>query len=1094
MFKRPTLTLLVVLCVHASALGSLRVTPPSIPEADPGAYVTLPVRLTGSGEATISLTPTPGWRLVTSGSSRTLTDGEEQILFVTLQTPADAPPGPHSAVTVEVRDGTGAVVVATPQVRIREHTEVRWDTPPRMKAVLGETARVDTTLVNVGNVSVRVALEPTDRLWATSIDPTTVALLPGASTPVTVRIRPPDGTQAGFRYLWTIRARLDGAGSPISRSGIIEFEGRAPRHVAGRAPSLTFGVGVHADATISHGPGGTTADVGWTVVPDLQGKLSDYVDGHFDAGSWSGSVADPFAVVPRTLSANLWGDDWTLNVSAGSQSVALSAASTGGEVQFGGGLGYRALQGGPSYSAQGSVGTRFPGVQLDASAAWRASPTEHVESARVSAQTAINDDISATASVTAVGISGGGTAYTVVPGLAAGLRLHYPLLEISPRYQGYPTLGEHRLMLSAETSAPTPFRVRGYAQYDLHSRGPTTANFRSTISGTLKPMSGLTLQLTGGYASAAGTSPLASWSVSPRVIWHGLLGDGWKLASSLSYEHVEPITGDAVPSDSWQIDSSVEYGDVRGAVGAGHLYRGASSGASPLERFEVSADVSWDAGVDTTLSASYDLRSDTRPVDLTRHALGVAWDQAWPLGIDSKMSLVHRIEQLPAGNVSFPDSLTLGVRFPPLEPLGLSITAAYRLTAPYGVFAADAKFNHALRVGVGVRLGASFETPSGIVDVFGGRKIGRVDGRVFLDSDADGVFGPGDTPLVGVGVSLGDAQEVSDDEGRFRALVGPGRYEIRTIYGVPEGLGLPETPSIDVGRNARLSVDVALRPVANVIVIVFDDRDRDGVRDASEVGIPYARLLLEGPVRFEGTADAHGAVQFRSVPSGRYQLEPAAAGLPKGYSVTSKSHALHVEANAGPVHTSLGAALPPRQILTTFTSGDLSVFATPEQRAIPAGGEMKVVARTSGEASRVWAELEGNSVEFTHAGGTWVGYIPISEAAGTGLVTVTVFAQADGEPVTTSIHFQVTDGPLATARNIAAFVGESAAVLITTAYRASAVQLLLTDGTTLPLVTSDHRTWTGSVVLDVPAGRHELPIVVDGRTQGTLTALVEEPR
>ena len=1086
--------LLLCLC-QGAAWASIRITPPAIPEIDPGSYVTLPVRLAGNGEVTITLLPEAGWELVTSASTRTLQPGKEDVLFLTLRAPQHAEPGPVHAVEVRIRDAAGDVAVAAPTVRIRGLHRIRFILPAETVTPLDETARIEATLENDGNVPALVELTARDPLWRTSIEPPALTLAPDASMPVVIKIHPPSGTQSGFRYLLRLEARVKGMAEIVRTSGAVRFEGEQHTEAAaGRPPRLAFGVRLQATAGLTKGPSGIRTAIGWTVRPELGGDLSDYVRGRIDPGQWSGSVADPFESVPRNASISLWGDDWGLNLSTGSNGVTLSGRASTKPVQYSFGVGYRPLQDGPSYSAHGSAGGQLPGVRLDAAASWRASATNHVETARVSARSALSDSVSLNASVTAIGGSGVDGGYTVIPSVSADVLVSNPNFELRPRYQAYPTLGEYELSLSAGTKSLVPFGARGYASYAWPGATGTRSQLRTGATVFYSPARGLTLQLNGGFASAGGPNPTASWSVNPRVAFRTVFVGGVDLSGALSYEHTQPLVGAPPATDAWGIDAALALNGVRASVSADHRYRSASDRVAPLDRFTVAADASWDVGFDTTLGGSYALRADRQPVDLTRHAMALSWEQAWPYGLSSQLTLRHAIDQLPAGNTVYPDSLSVGVQLPPLPFLGLRLAAAYRVTAPYGVFAPATRFDHALRVGVGIRFDTEFDTPKAIVDVFGGRKIAKVEGQVFMDADGDGSFGAGDTPLTGVGLDLGPVDVVSGPDGRFQAYLPAGSYEVTTALGVPAGLGLPASLPLDVSRNERVTLAVPLRPVTTIAVSVFNDHDRDGRRSEDEIGIPHARVRISGALEAEGVADGRGTVVFRNIPAGRYLIAPTDDGLPPGYRPTGEPITLNVNPTDGPVATRLGASPPPKRVVTTFSSGDLSVFASPERRSVPAGGEVKVIARTAGNASQVWVLVDGVPFHLTNQDGAWVGFVAIPRDTEKGMQMITVTAVGASDKVTATFRLRVTDGPLVTARDVITSATEDVTFWVTTEYRASKVTLSLPDGSPMALEASDRRTWHGTAAGGFATGTYVLPVTVDGENRGDLRLVVEAPR
>ena len=217
---------------------------------------------------------------------------------------------------------------------------------------------------------------------------------------------------------------------------------------------------------------------------------------------------------------------------------------------------------------------------------------------------------------------------------------------------------------------------------------------------------------------------------------------------------------------------------------------------------------------------------------------------------------------------------------------------------------------------------------------------GRVEGYVFIDEDGDGERDPGEPGVPGLILSI-DGTEVRSNTGRegffrFPPLL-PGRYEL-VIENLPVGLApaIPLPVEIELEEGEVLQLELPLRRVAAIVGVVFDDADRDGVRDRGERGLPGVRVVLEGVSEMEIFTDPEGGFAFTELLPGRYLVWLDVATLPERYEPTTPTE-VEVQLEPGEVaEVEFGAAERPRPVIITYQPPVAEFTWSPEE---PRAGE-----------------------------------------------------------------------------------------------------------------------------------------------------------
>ena len=208
-------------------------------------------------------------------------------------------------------------------------------------------------------------------------------------------------------------------------------------------------------------------------------------------------------------------------------------------------------------------------------------------------------------------------------------------------------------------------------------------------------------------------------------------------------------------------------------------------------------------------------------------------------------------------------------------------------------------------------------------------------GRAFLDRNADGRYQPSDTLLPGVRVTLtgmssaGQAitrQAVTNAAGRYAFIALPdGIYQVaaqavsgtvitRGVVGSVGGsAGMASISQINLGLSGSgVGYDFPMIPPSRITGVVFNDLNRNGVRNPGELGIANIIITLTGnddlgrSVRRQTVTAADGSYAFDNLRSGSYFVSRT---VPTGYQAgAAKVGSLGGMVRNGGIGLSLGVA------------------------------------------------------------------------------------------------------------------------------------------------------------------------------------------
>lgn len=168
---------------------------------------------------------------------------------------------------------------------------------------------------------------------------------------------------------------------------------------------------------------------------------------------------------------------------------------------------------------------------------------------------------------------------------------------------------------------------------------------------------------------------------------------------------------------------------------------------------------------------------------------------------------------------------------------------------------------------------------------------GRVEGLVFIDANGNGQRDAGEPGVKDLILTLGNHKARTDERGFYRfPPAEPGRYQLKIEklpLGVITQIPLPKEVRLSAGQT--LTVEIALARVAVIEGLVFNDANRNGQPDLSELGLAFVRIFLtaEGGQTRDQRTDPDGRFAFSELLPERYTVALDVRSLPKDFSPTT---------------------------------------------------------------------------------------------------------------------------------------------------------------------------------------------------------------
>lgn len=388
----------------------------------------------------------------------------------------------------------------------------------------------------------------------------------------------------------------------------------------------------------------------------------------------------------------------------------------------------------------------------------------------------------------------------------------------------------------------------------------------------------------------------------------------------------------------------------------------------------------------------------------------------------------------------------------------------------------------------GWEIKGGLDTPEPLVQAFGGRATGYVEGVVFHDRNRDGIKGLDEPPLPGAKVRVGTLEVLTDREGRFRLELYPGSYRLE-VGGLEASLALRRRVEVRVERGKTLPLDLPMETVVGLMGQVYLDENRNGTKDEGEPPLPYARIRLQGAESRTALADGRGVFVVGGLLPGTYTLSLDPASLEK---LQEPGEPLVLNLQPGPLPQVTLAARPvTREIVRTLTEESLAVVLLPLPAVLPPGAELPLRAQVQGEASRVWAELGGRTYPLLPLEeGLYGAYLPVE---GQGSLELKVVAERGAERAEVGAYLTVRPGPLATLLATPALLdpGEEVRLEARLLRRASRAEVRL-GPLILPLERTDDLTFRGTLLAPKTPGAYELELYLDGLRVATARIRVRD--
>ncbi len=1036
--------LLGFLLVYGQAL-ELR-APPEL-AAKPGDYVTAIFRARGEGRYRLKASLPPGWQALLLPASVSLHG--TRVLVLTARVPELAPAGRRERLALTLV-GKEERAEATTHVTVARRARLALRAAGAGEARIGRPAEYLVTVQNLGNAPEPVRLAAESNLGEAWVEPAALVLAPGEKAQVRLTVRLPKEVfvSPGYRMVTWVRARGRAEPAKAEVRVVTTWKDRLAGGGKSKEPRLRLDLAgrVGLGTSIRAGtPSGLS--LSYRLAPSLKGELSDFVAAEVTPNALEGDLQSPFAQPPNGGALRLAGSGWD----AGLRVDPWSAGFEGG---FGLGAWRVRLEGNARYDLrQAGIGFSTASTAEDVNLQFGGNLSYEPAGPRGRAQLEyvrpLGGGFRIRSGLRLAGFLGPEPA--VLLGGHQGLAWANDALSALADLSATPQLGQYAFGLSLASRRLLPLGFRTYGNLELAPAGLAWKAGGSAFAAPW-PRSSLELAVAAAIPAAGPPQFTLAPTLSYRPPAFAGLGARLRLGYVLGYS-----PGDPRPSQTAKAGVALRY---RGASleAAGHYRFGLGWG------YGLDLAAGWRPTPKSELLGRFGLERGASPKLEAR----LGWRQYWGEGFFSTVFADHaegeknrdRLEAVLTQSRLFSDDL------------GLSL--GYGLEDPDGLAKDEEPLVHRVRLSLVFRTGFTFDTPKPVVDAFGGRRVGVVAGRAFLDGNLNGRFDPGEKALAGLSVALGEARAKTDAEGRYRLQARPGAYAPH-LANLPATLDLYRPVRLVVRENHRQTLDLPLARTAVVAVALYDDANHNGRKDEGEFGIPYAGIRFQGPSSRTVLTDLYGRALATGLLPGSYRVAPDPARLPPGYAATV---ALKIELvpgkNRGPL--ALGAARPPKAVRTTYQSGMLAVFALLPRPSAPPGAEVAVKALVTGKATGVWVELGGRRWPLAAAGpGRYQGRLRLPRSTPIGPLFLEVKAENGAALAGGRARLQVVRAPLYTLVPQKLEAKKPNPVVLTLRFRAKTVTLT-GPGVAIPLESADGYRWTGVLTPKVPGPLRLVPL------------------
>ncbi|WP_038070616.1 hypothetical protein [Thermus scotoductus] len=996
----------------------------------PGDYLTLSLRVEGTGSVRFRLFPPEGWQAL-SQERQAVLEGKEETLSFTLRVPP-LPAGTQGKALVVAYEGEKEVARAEVALKVLPLIQVALSAPATLEASLGGPFEFPVYVSNRSNQKEEFLLQAEAAMFQVFLNPAGLSLAPGETGVVRVLVNPQGEISAGYRFYMKLRVTPKTQPEARKEAGIIVLfkDPLLARGQKGRDPELTLGLGVALSLGATLEQGRLQGQVGYLLAPSLSGALSDYVTATAAPSPLTGDLQNPLRL-PQTLALSLKGEGWEARAQGGQGSFGLATTFRLDPVRL-------SLEG--TYRPE-ALALRAGAVSLDknldlqGALSTQTAPTGRQDNLSLRYRLPLEGGFNLGLGTDLSGQTGEG--YRLSLGLSQSLTWQTQDLELVQSYGGIPLAGLHTLGLAGGTRNLYPLGLRGSTSWQL---GPSQGLWQNQLTLYAQPVAGAFLSLAGSYRQQGenrsfGLAPSLSTTFGEPGVYAGSLSLGYGLNRRLS--------GEAPENQSYQASLTLGTRDLSLSGYLRYLLQ-----ENPLWEGSLLLRMALEGG---SLEGQYLIKRGTEK-DLTLY--GAAWNQLWPGSLQSRLFYEYRLEEATSQRLG----LALAQRN--FLEAGLSLGASYTLLLQSG------EARHAFGLSLAYTQTFTFTTPKEMVDLFGGRKGGEVVGQAFRDENLNGRLDPGEAPLTDLRICLGKTCETTDAQGRYRLFVAPGEGAL-AFPNLPATLALLGEERVQVTLNASLEKNLPFAPATTLVVQVLDG--------GNEQGLAFAGVCAEGVVKRCTRADANGRTLIGGLFRGEYRVYADPRYLPEGYRQEGGVQA-QVDPSAPPKAIQVVALPPKREVEVTYTAGRLSLVATADPTTPIAGAEVEVKALVQGEAEEVFLDLPSGPVPLSRQEGNYY-TARIRLTLPPGFHTLSVKARGQGE-TEAPLFLQVVSGSLYSPSSL-----EGPKVKIALRFRAT--QVALTEkGQSFALKSEDGYTWTGEVPLS--PGRYTLLVLADGERLGQL--------
>ncbi|MFH1854417.1 MAG: SdrD B-like domain-containing protein [Candidatus Omnitrophota bacterium] len=205
-----------------------------------------------------------------------------------------------------------------------------------------------------------------------------------------------------------------------------------------------------------------------------------------------------------------------------------------------------------------------------------------------------------------------------------------------------------------------------------------------------------------------------------------------------------------------------------------------------------------------------------------------------------------------------------------------------------------------------------------------------VEGAVFIDENNNGLLDKEEKGMPGIIFFLGKNKAVTNGKGRFKfPAVFPGDYGFNMdISSVPVGLApsmqIPQKVILTKGETLRL--DIPLVRVCRIKGVIFEDKNKNGLKDEGERGLPLVRILvIKDSVIYKDTfSDKDGRYAVSDIIPGKYNIAVEDSWFPDRYMLmTQSSYDVTLAPQDEIDGLNFGAAEKEKQIIKTYVAPEL---------------------------------------------------------------------------------------------------------------------------------------------------------------------------